>query len=107
MNYVEKMIVQKLASAMIKAHGSIVVDSERGYDPEAPRFSSAAKAVKEADQFDEVHLFAGGSHKAGYDNHAYLIFGNGNGGWDVLSDYNMSLEPVIQPVMDFVEKNSN
>lgn len=35
-----------------------------------------------------------------------LIYGNGNNGMDLISDYSMSIEGMMQPVMDAVEKFS-
>jgi hypothetical protein len=36
----------------------------------------------------------------------YLVFiwGNGNDGKDCLSDYTTNIEPVIQPVLEWIEK---
>ncbi len=107
MGFVEKMIVGKVLAALIASHGSVVVDSERGYDPEAPRFTDAAEALKEADKFDECHFFVGGSYEESYDSWVYVIYGNGNGGWDVISDYTTDLEPILKPINDWIDKEGD
>lgn len=118
MNYVERMITTKIAEALCAANlGDIIVDSERGYDPDAKRFPATAESVPaivaECDEFDEVHIFVGGDHESGYGPYVYLIFGNGNGGWDVMSDWIISEDParnldaILKPVVEFVEKEGS
>jgi hypothetical protein len=118
MNYVEKLIVRKIAEALIDRRPSerITVDSERGFDQDAKHFPNddtlppekmIEAIVAECDEFDEVHIFVGGDYHNGYGPYVYLIFGNGNGGWDVISDYSTSLEPTLQPVLDFIEKEGD
>jgi hypothetical protein len=115
MNYIEKMICGKLFDALCIAPGIsgevITICGERGYDPDATRIkavpATAADMLKDADRYDEVHVFVGGDIEEGYGPYVYLIFGNGNGGWDVISDYSTSLEPVLQPILDFIEKEGD
>lgn len=120
MMYIERIIVRKLAEALLnsvadlddKESCTITVDSDRGYDPDAKTFNPnydgksidalVEDIVKECDEYDEVHIFVGGNRTEGYGPWVYLIFGNGNCGWDVITDYSTSLEEVIKPVMDFV-----
>ena len=135
MNFVEKIIVRKIAEALLQMPGpsmdqgmTIVVDGDRGYDPNAKRFTREVvpsqlkpelieAIVEECNQYDEVHLFVDGPEDGLFDDDGrpaeghgpwvYLIFGNGNGGWDVVSDYMTSLEPVLQRVLDFIEKEGD
>jgi hypothetical protein len=118
--YIEKkVILPRVIEALIAEarareddNGDITVDSERGYDPDAKRFNVHSKwksddelidaIIAECDEYDEVHIFVGGSHDEGYGPYVYLIFGNGNCGWDVLSDYSGALEKRLEPVMEFI-----
>lgn len=121
MMYIEKnvilprVITALIAEARNRKAETITVDSERGYDPDAKSFAVSAREgtiaqeekliadiIAECDEYDEVHIFVGGSHDEGYGPYVYLIFGNGNCGWDVLSDYSGSLEERLEPVMQFI-----
>jgi hypothetical protein len=118
MNFVERMITRKVAEALMarRPFETITVCSERGYDPDAKRFANddanttskmIEGIVEEADQFDECHIFVGGDHETGYGPYVYLIYGNGNGGWDLISDYSVSLEETLKPVLDWIEKEGD
>jgi len=118
MNYIEKLITRKVAEALIakRPFEPITVCGERGFDPDAKRIPDGSQnderqmvdaIVAEADQFDECHIFFGGSYEEQYGPYVYLIFGNGNGGWDVISDYSTSLEDTLRPVLDFIEKEGD
>lgn len=118
MNYIEKMLTRKIAEALVakRPFEAITVCGERGYDPDAKRFPNdndrtpeqmISGIVAEVDQFDEAHVFFGGGHEEGYGPYVYIILGNGNGGWDMISDYNTSLQETLQPVLDFIEKEGD
>lgn len=118
MNYIEKMLTRKVAEALLakRPFEAITVCGERGFDPEAKRFPDGdartpeqmVTAIVEAvDEFDEAHVFFGGTFEDGYGPFVYIILGNGNGGWDMISDYSMSLQETLQPVLDFIEKEGN
>jgi hypothetical protein len=105
MNYIEKLISRRVVDELIKRGEPITVSGERGYDYNEtfePNIEEVDKIIASADQYDEAHIFVGGSEKEGFGPFVYLIFGNGNGGWDVISDYSTSLEDTLRPVMDFV-----
>jgi hypothetical protein len=121
MNYIETQIVTKIVTALVEAYPDkhIVVDSDRGYDPEAARFEPAVDTkavVAEAGEYDEVHIFVDGPDDGKFSEDGdpltphgpfvYLIFDNGNGGWDVVADY-MSLDPALEPVMDWILKEGD
>lgn len=122
MMFIEREIVYRLAECLLQAQGPstdqglrVTVCGERGYDPDATGFTREVvpsqlkpdlirAVLAEADKYDEVHLFLGGNYAEGYGDWVYLIFGNGNSGWDVISDYTTDLEPIIKPVFDWIEK---
>lgn len=117
MNYIEKLITRKVAHALLKRRPfePITVSGERGYDynetfpneQTLPETDLAEKIVESADQYDEAHIFVGGNKREGFGPYVYLIFGNGNGGWDVISDYSTSLEDTLKPVLEFIEKEGD
>jgi hypothetical protein len=107
MNYVEKQIVTRIAKALLAEFKTVTVCGERGYDPDADRCKTQAQVLKACEQYDEVHIFTSGTHRTGYGPWVYLIFGNGNNGWDVVTDYITSLEPVLQPVNDWIQANED
>lgn len=122
MNYIETQIVTKIVTALVEAYPDkhIVVDGDRGYDPDAGRYEPVVNVeavINDADQYDEVHIFVdepedGRFDEEGYPVEAhgpwvYLIFDNGNGGWDVVADYDMSLDPALEPVMDWILKEGD
>jgi hypothetical protein len=116
MRYIENLIMTKIAEALIASFPGevITVSGERGYDEDAGQFNngqSREEAIKgivaEVDKFDEAHIFVGGTHADGYGPYVYVILGNGNGGWDVISDYSTSLQETLQPVLDFIGKEGD
>jgi hypothetical protein len=81
----------------------ITVDAYSGHDDDAKHFDPFATGavdaiVKEALEYDAVHLFAGGNQEDGYGPWVYVIFGNGNGDLDMISDYSVELESVVAPL---------
>lgn len=129
MMFIEREIVRRLAKVLVdatweksersKEQHCIVVDGDQGYDHNAARFPCDSQLVGggaectveaifvEADKFDECHIFIDGPSEnveEGHGSWIRLIFGNGNSGWDVISDYTTDLEPVLKPVLDWIEK---
>lgn len=95
---IERRIVRRLVLALIKAGYSVSL-----YDGQewVAKKEKTWKAVK--DKFfsvDEETLYA-------YDAEGrrigvvFLVYGNG--GWDVMADWSSSLEPVVNPVLDYAE----
>lgn len=111
MRAIEELIVRRLLQGLLKQpKTNVVIDSERGYDPDNRTFYNLAdldEAVKYAFEFDEVHIFLNDpktdNRVDGYGPYVYLIFGNGNCGLDVISDYAGSLEPIVKPVNDMID----
>lgn len=110
MKAIELMILRRLigdlAGTLLEQRVKLTIDSERGYDPDNKSFApgDVDKAVTYADEFDEVHLFVGGNRNDGYGPFVSIIFGNGNCGLDLISDYSVSLEPVIGPIIDWLDQ---
>lgn len=103
---IEQMILRRVIGDLLAAKGKVTIDSERGYDPDAKSFTKGQveAAVKEAYEFDECHIMAGGDHESGYESWVYVIYGNGNCGFDMVSDYSTSLEPILAPINQWVEQ---
>jgi hypothetical protein len=100
---IREMILRRLLTALINEKGKVTVDSDHGYDEEAKSFTNVDEAIKEAFEYDEVWLMVGGSFKEGYDAWVYIIFGNGNCDLDMISNYSVSLEPIVEPIMEWIE----
>jgi len=98
MKAIEQMILRRLIGALLE-QGKVTIDSERGYDPDNKTFvkGDVDRAVAYAYEFDEVHLFVGGNP------FVYVIYGNGNCGLDMISDYAVSLEPVLKPINEWID----
>lgn len=104
MKAIEKLIVEKVAEGLIKRFGSVVIDHENGYDPEAQRFTEVGpELVDEAFACDECQMFVDGDSKQGYGGWVTFIYGNGNAGLDVISDYTANLDEVMKPISDMID----
>jgi hypothetical protein len=108
---IREMILRRvLHDLLIQKGKNVVIDSGRGYDPENRTFYNLAdldEAVKFALEYDEVHIFLNGkgdNRRDGYGPYVYVIFGNDNYDLDMISDYATSLEPIIRPIMDWIER---
>lgn len=106
MRAIEKLIARRVIQAMLTVHPKVIVDIERGFDPvytiEKPEDIDAA--MDDVFSCDEVWLMADGNADKGYGSYVWLIYGNGNGGLDVISDYTTNLDGVLQPVLDMIDE---
>lgn len=95
---VELKIVEKTVDGLLAAGYALFVDGQG--DDDRPETPTTDKAVIMAEMMacDDDYLIA---VKDGHN--AFIWFIYGNGGWDVISDYNTSLDPVLEPVMAFAE----
>lgn len=103
---------------------SITVDAYSGHDEDAKRFvcddqlvgggdkRAVEQIVTEALEYDAVHLFIDGPDDNVANGHGpwvYVIFGNGNGDLDMISDYSTELDAVVDPLntlTDGIEKGT-
>lgn len=100
MNGVEKQIVRKVAKALIEAGYPLTL-----YDgEEETAFTDYDQLIKLCDDLDEC-WFMTISKADGFSNtFIYFIWGNGNEGRDCISDYGVSLSPIIEPISEWADK---
>jgi len=110
---IEKKIVSKLVDDILAGGYRIAVSLERGYDVDEMLLGSTDKnkIMDEALGGDDCHLFIqpangptvvdGSVISKGW---VYLVFGND--GWDVISDYSMKIEPLLENVNKLADKLS-
>jgi hypothetical protein len=107
MNGVEKQILRKLCEGLMAEGYWLTVDYEMGFDsePENRNMTNINDIIKAADAVDECWLMADREEldEGPYDAFVTLIWGNGNEGRDCISDYCISLEPIIKPIYDWIE----
>lgn len=107
MNGVEKQILRKVCEAVIAEGYLVTVDYERGFysEPENRNLTNIDAVIRAADEVDEVHLMLDRHEldEGPYDAFIYLIWGNGEEGRTCVSDYSMSLEPLLLPIQEWVD----
>ena len=100
MNFVEKTIAKRLFDDLIAAGHKITVDY--GEDEIPLDESTDWEAVREAsDAVDECWWLLGKQVDFRYHTFVLLVWGNGR---DCISDYGVSLEPIIGPIFDWIDK---
>lgn len=101
---VERAIVGELLKVLIEKFGSVGVD-----DGEGDTFKSNDPVELEDLIFnlDECYIWTGLNSPENLNEAAarfvYLIFGNGNLGLDLISDYSVGLEATLKPVFDKIQ----
>lgn len=94
---IEKRIVSRLVGDAIKAGYTVSVDN---LDEVVIKQSTNKKAIlAEIMSVDEEHLIL---HKDGKNARVHLVYGND--GWDVICDYNISIEDVIKGANELAAK---
>ena len=100
MNGVEKQIARKVAEAMIAAgYELILCDGE-----EETSFVDYDSMIAWCDNLDECWFLTSSKADGFSKTFVYFIWGNGNGGRDCISDYGMSLEPLLAPILEWTDK---
>ena len=93
-NFIEAEIVKRLFKALAAAGNPVV----NVWDGEEDNPVTTLEEVYEVVfNLDQSHLFT--------ESGAWVFLVSGND-WDMISDYNVSLEDAIKPVNDWVEKNN-
>jgi len=94
-NKEEASIIRKLFTAC-KAAGDPIVSV---WDGEDDNPVSTLKSINtQAFNLDQCHLYT----KSG--GWVFIVMGNG---WDAISDYTTSLDPIIDPVLDWVASHDD
>ena len=98
---VERSIVDRTVDVLLAAGYQLSVHD--GEQVTVERSSDAEKIKAALMTTDEDNLLAYEKDAEG-DHYSWVRFVYGNDGWDVISDYGMSLEEVLKPVNEYAEK---
>jgi hypothetical protein len=100
---VERRIVRRVVRALLAADYEITVDN--GDDDYEIPWSRDFKVVNAAlFATDEEHLLVRKTVGADLKN-SFVFLVYGNDGWDVICDYGLSLDPIIEPIQDWIDNN--
>lgn len=98
----EKRIARKLLEAGHEAGYSFNVNNG-GDEDELPKPVRTIETVLEAmfaTDDEKIHFYKGEK----YVGWVWFIYGNGNGGLDVISDYTTNLDPIMGPVNALIDQ---
>lgn len=94
---VENIIIRRLVGDLLKAGATISVQD--GEEVVLQRSTKKHDILGAMQTTDEDRLFVHIPDKPA--SFVYLIYGNGE---DVISDYGVSLEPIIAPIYEWIEQ---
>lgn len=99
---IERDIVLRTVAALLAAGYELNIDNG-GDEYELPNFTlDAALLTQHLMETDDEYLMVA---TKGEDNvKGWVRFVYGNDGYDVISDYTTNLEPIIEPIMDYIEQ---
>lgn len=99
---VEMAIVRRLVTGLIGAGRNLSVDSG-GDEPDVEHSTLVTEIMAACFAVDEasIHVYLDGGKFTGSIS---LVFGNS--GWDVISDYHVRLEPLLQGALEYSEQLS-
>jgi hypothetical protein len=94
----EKRIVRRLVRDLVAAGYEITVDNG-GDEYEIPFSRSTTQITAALFATDDENLIV---RKDGKTRFVHLVYGND--GYDVIADYNVSLEPVMEPIQQWIDQ---
>lgn len=99
---IERDIVTRTVSALLKAGCSLSTDANPEMGPRTKR----ADVLAELMEVDDEHLMVFNTPQPEHDyvDVGWVRFVYGNDGADVISDYTVNLEGVLQPVFDYIRE---
>jgi hypothetical protein len=111
---VERRIISRFVDDALAAGHRLSVSLERGYDHEDMLLGSRdkKKIVDEAMAGDEAHIFVHAAEGELVEKGQVVSIGwvyvvLGNDGWDVISDYSVSLESLLKGANELADTLSN
>jgi hypothetical protein len=93
----EKRIARKVVRALLAAGYELSIDNG-GETREIPYTTDFKTVTGAMFATDDEHLLARGPSKS------FVYFVYGNDGWDVINDYGLSLEPIMEPIEEYCRK---
>ena len=103
---IEKQAARAVLKALDDASIPYWIDYERGFEPSgATSDDSMDRRIEELFACDEGWIMTGTTDSTTQaDAFICFIWGNGNGGRDCISDYSTSLESIITPISEALDK---
>lgn len=103
---IEKQAARAVLKALDAAKIPYWIDYERGYEPsDATSDSPIDERINELFACDEGWIMTGTTDsETQADAFVYFIWGNGNDGRDCITDYSCSLESIINPIIEALDK---
>ncbi len=108
---IERLVVSRFVKDALRAGHRLAVSYERGYDLDEMLIGSTnyRKIMEAAFAGDECHIFV--QYKTGPTvtkgvvmSKGWVYFVFGNGGWDVISDYTVNLEKLLEGAEEVARK---
>ena len=97
----ERLIVRKVVSAAVKEGYTFVIDNG-GDSDENVKTEGVEPTLNEMLQTDQEKLiFVKDGKRVGW---VYFVYGND--GWDVINNYTVNLNKILDPVLDYAESLS-
>lgn len=100
----ERIIIREILKRAFAYGCTAAVSYDAGYDiDELVYTSDIDKVMKDIQACDEEHIFI---LRKDWKNpgYIYVIYGNGNNGLDVVSDYTIKLSPYVDTVLDDIRE---
>lgn len=101
---VEREIATRVVVAMLEAGYILNVDNG-GDENELPNATADRDVVLGAMFATDSEILIGSNPCDG--GHAWVQFVYGNDGWDVISDYDMSIDHILEPINDYADTLAN
>lgn len=95
---IELLVVRRLIADLITAGYALTVDDGDGIR----QTGTPDELISTIFGVDEAHILADK-----IDNHAWVFLVLGNDGWDVISDYAVSLESVMAPLNQWIDEQES
>jgi hypothetical protein len=107
--YLELTIIEKAFKALSNRGYSFAVSYERGYDTDEMEWTKTSdtglRRLRACDE-EWIMISTDGEYPDEDDPQGdawiHVIYGNGDDGLDVISDYTTNLEDVLKPVFDWI-----
>lgn len=94
----EQRIVRRTAKVLLAAGYVLQVNNGEDITPETPTDSLTGILTGMMETDDEYLIVTGKGYRG------WVRFVYGNDGWDVISDYTVSLEDVLKPVFEYADR---
>jgi hypothetical protein len=98
----EKRIARKVVRALLEAGYELTINNG-GEGDEIPWTRNFSEVLAAMFATDSEHLIT----RAATGQKSFVYFVYGNGGWDVIADYGLTLEPTLIPINEYCDQLSS